>query len=160
VADNLLLTGYRAPRFGWGPLLDRRAMLSHARGLIAEFGIRAAGPEAPVRTLSGGNLQRLILARELSPRPRLILAFHPTRGLDVGGTEAVHRLLLDRRRAGAAILLISEDLDEILLLSDRIAVLHGGELAGTVETGGVTMEALGLMMAGVRPADAGGVSGP
>ena len=160
VADNLLLTGYRAPRFGWGPLLDRRAMLSHARGLIAEFGIRTAGPEAPVRTLSGGNLQRLILARELATRPRLILAFHPTRGLDVGGTEAVHRLLLDRRRAGAAILLISEDLDEILLLSDRIAVLHGGELAGTVETGTVTMEALGLMMAGVRPADAGGGSGP
>jgi simple sugar transport system ATP-binding protein len=154
VADNLLLNRYRDPQFG-GLLLDRRAMLNQARGLMAEFGIRAAGPEAPVRTLSGGNLQRLILARELSIRPRLILAFHPTRGLDVGGTEAVHQLLLRRRRAGAAVLLISEDLDEILLLGDRIAVLHGGEIAGTVETGSVTVETLGLMMAGVRPTDAG-----
>jgi simple sugar transport system ATP-binding protein len=154
VADNLLLNRYRDPQFG-GLLLDRRAMLNQARGLMAEFGIRAAGPEAPVRTLSGGNLQRLILARELSIRPRLILAFHPTRGLDVGGTEAVQQLLLRRRRAGAAVLLISEDLDEILLLGDRIAVLHGGEIAGTVETGSVTVETLGLMMAGVRPTDAG-----
>src|SRR5438445_4234356 len=143
VADNLLLNRYRDPQFG-GLLLDRRAMLNDARRLMAEFGIRAAGPGAPVRTLSGGNLQRLILARELSIRPRLILAFHPTRGLDVAGTEAVHRLLLRQRRAGAAVLLISEDLDEILLLGDRIAVLHGGEIAGTVETGGVPVETLGL----------------
>jgi len=154
VADNLLLTAYRSPRFGRGLLLDQRAMLDHARALMAEFRIRGAGPMAPARTLSGGNLQRLILARELSGHPRLILAFHPTRGLDVGGTEVVHQLLLSQRRAGAAVLLISEDLDEILQLCDRIAVLYGGEVAGMVEAGRVTVEALGLLMAGVRPAGA------
>jgi len=152
VADNLLLTEYRAPRYGRGPFLDRRAVLDHARHLMAEFGIRAAGPEAPVRTLSGGNLQRLILARELSSHPRLLLAVHPTRGLDVAGTEAVHQVLLRQRRAGVAVLLISEDLDEILLLCDRIAVLYAGEVAGMVDSGQVSAEALGLMMAGIRPA--------
>jgi simple sugar transport system ATP-binding protein len=155
VTDNLLLNRYREPEFGRGPLLDRRAMLLEARRLIDEFGIRTTGPAAPARTLSGGNLQRLILAREVGTHPRLILAFHPTRGLDVGATETVHRLLVDQRRAGAAILLISEDLDEILLLSDRIAVLYGGEVVGTVRTDRVTVETLGVMMTGARPAGAG-----
>ena len=156
VADNLLLKAYRAPRFGRGPFLDRRAILDHAEGLIAEFGIRTPDPDAPARTLSGGNLQRLILAREISSRPRLILAFHPTRGLDVGATETVHQLMLAQRRAGVAILLISEDLDEIFMLSDRIAVISAGELVDTVRAAGVTVETLGLMMAGVRPAGAAG----
>jgi simple sugar transport system ATP-binding protein len=151
VADNLLLRDYRDRRFGRRVFLDPRAVREHGERLIAEFGIRCAGPAAPVRTLSGGNLQKLILARELSTHPRLILAFHPTRGLDVGATEAVHRLLLAQRRAGTAILLISEDLDEILLLSDRIAVIHAGQLVGLVRAGSVPVEALGLMMAGVRP---------
>jgi len=155
VADNLLLNRYRDTEFGRGPLLDRRAMLDEAHRLIGEFGIRTSGPAAPVRTLSGGNVQRLILARELGTHPRLILAFHPTRGLDVGATETVHQLLVNQRAAGAAILLISEDLDEILLLSDRIAVLYGGEVVGTAETDRVTLETLGLMMTGVRPAGAG-----
>jgi general nucleoside transport system ATP-binding protein len=155
VADNLLLNRYREPAFGRGPLLDRRAMLLEARRLIGEFGIRTTGPAAPARTLSGGNLQRLILAREVGTDPRLILAFHPTRGLDVGATETVHRLLVNQRRAGAAILLISEDLDEILVLSDRIAVLYGGEVVGTVRPDRVTVETLGVMMTGARPAGAG-----
>jgi len=150
VADNLVLDRYRDPEFGRGPLLDSRAVLENARRLITEFEIRTAGPAAPARTLSGGNLQRLILAREIGQHPRLILASHPTRGLDVGATEAVHQLLLAQRRAGAAILLISEDLDEILQLSDRIAVLSGGELVGIAEPDRVTAETLGLMMAGVR----------
>jgi len=155
VADNLLLNRYRDPEFGRGPLLDRRAMQDEARRLIDEFGIRTAGPAAPVRTLSGGNLQRLILAREIGTHPRLILASHPTRGLDVGATETVHQLLMNQRRAGAAILLLSEDLDEILLLSDRIAVLYAGEVVGIVQTDRVTVETLGLMMTGARAAGAG-----
>ncbi|HKV44471.1 MAG TPA: ABC transporter ATP-binding protein [bacterium] len=153
VEDNLLLKDYRAPEFGRGPLLDRRAIRRHASGLIAQFGIRTPDPRTPAGTLSGGNLQRLILAREIANRPRLILAFHPTRGLDVGATETVQQMLLTQRRAGAAVLLISEDLDEILLLSDRIAVICAGELVGTVRAGDVTVEALGLMMAGVRGED-------
>jgi ABC-type uncharacterized transport system ATPase subunit len=150
VEDNLLLKDYRAPEFGRGPFLDRRAVRQHASRLIAEFGIRTPDPRTPARTLSGGNLQRLILAREIANRPRLILAFHPTRGLDVGATETVHQMILSQRRAGAAVLLISEDLDEILLLSDRIAVIYAGELVDTVRAGDVTVEELGLMMAGVR----------
>jgi len=153
VADNLILKSYRDPAFGWGPFLDRRAVAAHARALIAEFGIRTPGPNSSVQTLSGGNLQRLILAREFFSHPRAILAFHPTRGLDIGATETVHRLLLAQRRAGAAVLLISEDLDEILLLSDRIAVIFGGELMGIVRAGEASLEEIGLMMGGARRAD-------
>ncbi len=148
VADNLVLKSYRDPGFGRGPVLDRRAVTAYAQRLIAEFGIQAPGPATPVQALSGGNLQRLILAREISQRPRVILGFHPTRGLDIGATEAVHRMLLDQRRAGAATLLISEDLDEVLLLSDRIAVIFGGELTGMVRAGEVSVEEIGLMMGG------------
>lgn len=150
VADNLMLKSYRDSRFGRGPLLDRRAVAKRARELIAEFGIQTPGPDTPTRTLSGGNLQRLILAREISARPRLILAFHPTRGLDIGATEVIHRSLLIQRRAGAAILLISEDLDEVRLLSDRVAVMCAGELMGVVRAGEVTVEEIGLMMGGAR----------
>jgi len=148
VADNLVLKRYREPRFGRGPLLDGAAVAAHARQLIAEFEIQTPSPGTPARALSGGNLQRLILAREISARPRVILAFHPTRGLDISATEAVHRLLLAERRAGAAVLLISEDLDEILLLSDRIAVIFGGALIGVTEAREASVEALGLMMGG------------
>jgi general nucleoside transport system ATP-binding protein len=151
VADNLVLRGYWDPQFGRGPFLDPRSVREHARRLILEFGIRCAGPAAPTRTLSGGNLQKLILARELTLHPRLILAFHPTRGLDIQATEQVHQLLLAERRAGAAVLLISEDLDEILLLSDRIAALHAGQIVATVAAGQVPVESLGLMMAGILP---------
>ncbi len=157
VADNLLLKDYRSREFGRGPFLDHQAVMDHASRLITEFGIRAA-PGSPVRTLSGGNLQRVILAREITSGPRLILAFHPTRGLDVGATEMVHQLMLMQRRAGVAILLISEDLDEILLLSDRIAVIYAGELIDTVRAADVTVDVLGLMMAGVRPAGERGTS--
>ena len=152
VADNLVLKSYRDRRFGRGLFIDRRAVAGYARDLIAEFGIQTPGAEAPAGTLSGGNLQRLILAREISTRPRLILAFHPTRGLDIGATETIHRLLLNQRRAGAAILLISEDLDEVLLLSDRIAVFSGGEVMGVVRAGEAGADEIGLMMGGARRA--------
>ena len=160
VADNLLLRGYRDRQFGRGPFLDPRSVRAHARRLIVEFGIRCAGPAAPTRTLSGGNLQKLILARELTLHPRLILAFHPTRGLDIQATEQVHQLLLAERRAGAAVLLISEDLDEILLLSDRIAALHAGQIVAIVASGQVPVESLGLMMAGIPPGPGGHPGAP
>jgi general nucleoside transport system ATP-binding protein len=160
VADNLLLRDYRDRRFGRWPFLDLRTVRQHADRLIVEFGIRCGGPAAPTKTLSGGNLQKLILARELSIHPRLILAFHPTRGLDIGATEAVHQMLLEQRHVGAATLLISEDLDEILLLSDRIAVIHAGLIVGTVDAGRVPVESLGLMMAGVPPGTDGRPDAP
>jgi simple sugar transport system ATP-binding protein len=101
--------------------------------------------------LSGGNLQKLILARELSSQPGLIVAAHPTSGLDVSATEQIHRLLLQRRDEGAGVLLVSQDLDELLGVSDRIAVLFAGEVMGTVKAATAQRETLGLMMAGQRP---------
>ncbi|HUW96547.1 MAG TPA: heme ABC transporter ATP-binding protein, partial [Anaerolineae bacterium] len=104
----------------------------------------------------GGNLQKLILAREISSRPALMVAVYPTRGLDVGATEAVRRLLLEQRDAGGGILLISEDLDELLSMSDRIAVLYEGRVMGVRDSEEASVEELGLMMAGTAPEDEGG----
>ena len=103
-----------------------------------------------MKNLSGGNIQKLLLARELSRQPRVLIASQPTRGLDIGATEYVHRRLLEQRAEGTAILLISEDLDEILTLSDRIAVIYEGQIMGEVITEQATAEQLGLMMAGVQ----------
>ena len=105
----------------------------------------------PSRLLSGGNLQRMILARETSAEPQVIIAMHPTRGLDVGATEATHRVLLMARDQGSGILLISEDLDEILALADRIAGLYEGQIMGIVESDKADSEHIGLMMAGSHP---------
>jgi simple sugar transport system ATP-binding protein len=118
--------------------------------MISEYAIATPGPHVPVRLLSGGNIQRLILARELSGRPALVVASHPTAGLDVSATEQTHALLLRHRREDVAILLVSEDLDEILKLSDRIAVLFSGEIVGLLPAGDATRERLGLMMMGQR----------
>jgi len=98
--------------------------------------------------LSGGNLQKLILARETSAHPQFMVAVHPTRGLDVGATEGVHKLLVEQRDAGAALLLISEDLDELLALSDRIAVMYEGRVVGEMPAAGADINHIGLLMAG------------
>ena len=100
--------------------------------------------------LSGGNLQKLILARELHGDPPLIVAAHPTYGLDVGATELVHELLIERSRTGAAVLLVSEDLDEVLALADRVAVIHGGRIVGEAPAEKADREQIGLWMAGVE----------
>jgi simple sugar transport system ATP-binding protein len=110
--------------------------------------VHAPSLDTPVRVLSGGNLQRLLLARELATHPILLIAFHPTRGLDVQATAAVHRLLLDQRQRGTAILLISEDLEELFILADRIAVLYQGQMRGTFHRAEAEREVLGLLMAG------------
>ena len=113
--------------------------------------------ETPVRMLSGGNLQRLILAREISPKPRVMIAMQPTRGLDVGAIEGVHRLLLEQRDAGGAILLVSEELEELLALSDRVYVLANGEVMGEVRE--ADPATIGLMMTGTRLSDLPGGQG-
>ncbi len=151
VSENLVLKHYRRPPFSNGPLLDPKAIGEFARRTIAEYDIATPGPSAPARQLSGGNIQKLILGRELSGRPGLIVAAHPTSGLDVSATEQVHRRLLLRRRDGAAILLVSEDLDEILALSDRIAVIYSGEILGIVPAEEADRERIGLLMMGQRP---------
>ena len=150
VAENLVLKRYRYPPFSRGPVIDRQAIDQFARRMIAEYEIVTPGATTPARLLSGGNIQKLILSRELSERPTLIVAAHPTSGLDVSATEQIHTLLLRRRQEGAAILLVSEDLDEILALSDRIAVLFSGEIVGVVPGAEADRERIGLMMAGQR----------
>ena len=150
VAENLVLRDYRHPPFSRGPVMDRQAIGEFARRMIAEYEILTPGPATPTRLLSGGNIQKLILGRELSGRPNVIVAAHPTSGLDVSATEQIHRLLLQRRAEGAAVLLVSEDLDEILALSDRVAVMFSGEIVGIVDAAQCDRERIGLMMMGQR----------
>ncbi|MDQ4036075.1 MAG: ABC transporter ATP-binding protein [Chloroflexota bacterium] len=145
VAYNLVLE--RLDEFRTGGRIDERRIAEHARELIERFDIRAR-PDDPVVTLSGGNIQKVLLARVLSRDPRLLVVSQPTRGLDVGATEYVRSQLLARRAEGAAILLVSEDLDELLALSDRLAVLYEGRVVGEMGVTDADVEHLGMLMAG------------
>jgi simple sugar transport system ATP-binding protein len=142
ISENLLLTRPR-PFF-----LKRRAMEGAAREAITRFDIRAPGPDAATRGLSGGNAQKALLARELMAGPEVLVVASPTRGLDVGATQTIRELLDERRRAGCAVLLISEDLDEVRSLSDRILVLYEGRVSYETPGEGASVEELGLAMAG------------
>jgi simple sugar transport system ATP-binding protein len=148
IAENLVLRTYRYEPFSKGLLLRKQEIEANAEKLIPEFNIITPSKDAVTRTLSGGNLQKLILARELSGKPKLIVALYPTRGVDVGATEYVRGLLLKQREMGAGILLISEDLEEIFSLSDRIAVLYDGQIMGVVPAESAKIEEIGLMMGG------------
>ena len=150
VAENLILIDNGAPRFArWG-FLRARAIRRHSEALVAEFDVKTPSLDTPARNLSGGNIQKLILARELSARPRVLLAAQPTRGVDVGAAHYIHERLMEQRDAGTAILIVSEDLDEVLTLSDRVLVMFEGEIIAEAKPRESTREALGLMMAGVR----------
>lgn len=148
IAENLALKSYRKRDVSGRFFLSRRAMRDQAEELIRRFNIATPSPETPARLLSGGNLQKVILAREIAQQPLVIVAAYPTRGLDVGATENVRRILIGERNQGTAILLISEDLDEIFALADRIAVLFEGRIMGEVDAGSASLEEIGLMMAG------------
>jgi ABC-type uncharacterized transport system ATPase subunit len=153
ITNNLILKAYRKPPIARRMAVDYATAQQHAEKLKDEYEIMAPSVDTAVRYLSGGNLQRVILAREISVGPELMIAMQPTRGLDVGAIEGVHRLLLDLRRSGAAIVLVSEELDEITSLSDRIAVIYEGQIVGQVE-GDVSDEdrdRIGLMMTGQQP---------
>lgn len=130
-------------------MLDHRRIRQHAEKLIKEYQIKAS-PGDKIRTLSGGNMQKVILARVFERDPKVIVVSQPTRGLDVGATEYVRGKLLEQRQRGAAVLLISEDLDEILELSDRIAVIYEGEIMGVLPAAAADVEQLGLLMSGVK----------
>ncbi len=148
VAENLALKSYRRPGIGRGAFINRKKMREEAVRLIREFDISTPDADTQARLLSGGNLQKLILAREISQQPQVTIAASPTRGLDVGATENVRNILLQERTQGAAILLISEDLDEVMALSDRIAVIYEGEIVGLIPGEQADREEIGLMMAG------------
>jgi len=125
-------------------------VIANAERLIQEFDVDTVGPDQPAGRLSGGNLQKLVLAREVDRDPRVLIAAQPTRGLDVGATEYVRRRLLEQRELGRAILLISADLQEVLALSDRLLVIFEGEITGLMQADEVEIEKLGLMMAGAQ----------
>ncbi len=148
VADNLILPVTGDRRFNRHGVLRRMPIKAHVQGLIQEYDIRVAGPEVEAGTLSGGNQQRLVLARELSREPRVVLSCFATRGLDFASTEAVHRRILGMRDNGAAIAYASVDLDELLSISDRVLVLYQGKVAGVLPTAEADSEQLGLLMGG------------
>ena len=149
LVDNLIMRRFRQPPIARGPFLDDGAARSKAQKLQGAYAISAPTLDTPVRILSGGNLQRLILAREIDAAPRLLVAVQPTRGLDVGAIEGIHQLLLDLREHGAAVLLISEELEELLALADRILVMYEGLVTATVDRpSAADVDAIGLHMMG------------
>ena len=155
VWENAILERCHAPEFSHHGLLRRGAAWSHAARIIEDFDVRCPSPQARIRLLSGGNIQKLILGRVFALDPRLILANQPTRGLDVGAVAYVQERLLAARGAGAAVILISEDLDELMALSDRIAVIYRGRLSPAMPREEVTVRKMGLMMAGHDPGEVG-----
>ncbi|MEY9772754.1 ABC-type uncharacterized transport system ATPase subunit [Sinorhizobium fredii] len=148
VTENVIAERYRSPRFSRMGFLNWKAAGRFAEKLIADYDVKCPSPEARIRLLSGGNMQKLILGRALDPDPAVILASQPTRGLDVGAVAYVHRMLLEARDRGAAILLISEDLEEVLALSDRIIVMSKGRFSTPSSRGERTIRELGDLMAG------------
>jgi general nucleoside transport system ATP-binding protein len=149
VAENLVLE--QLSSFTTTGQINHQAILESAEKLIKDFQIKAA-PTDKVRTLSGGNIQKIILARTLSRNPQVIIAAQPTRGLDIGATEYVHQKLLGQKQKGAAILLTSEDLDEVLRLSDRILIMYAGKIVGEFSSEEANVNTIGLLMAGAKAA--------
>lgn len=151
IAENMVLREHHKQPFSRSGFLNLRDISTHADDLIQKFHVKTPSRDTLAKNLSGGNIQKVVLAREISRNPRVIIAAQPTRGLDIGATEYVREQLLEQRRKGAAIMLISEDLDEILALSDRIAVIYEGQIMDIVPRENATPEKLGLLMAGVHP---------
>jgi simple sugar transport system ATP-binding protein len=149
VCDNLVLSTYYKPPFAKGVVLQEDVCAENARRLIKEFDIRTPSEYLPASNLSGGNQQKAIVAREFSRPIKLLIAAQPTRGLDVGSIEYIHQQIVKMRDAGCAVLLVSVELDEIMALSDRIAVMYRGQIMDTLSIEEATKEHLGLLMAGV-----------
>ena len=148
--ENSILKNYRSGEVGRGWFINWKKVRSYAQGLVDKLGVKTAGLESPVSLLSGGNLQKLLLAREISINPDVIVAVYPVRGLDVGAIEFVREILLEQRKTGKGIILISEELEELFMLSDRVAVIHEGEIMGLLDREELDLERVGRMMAGQR----------
>jgi len=148
VTSNVVMKTYRRRSLSHGPLLALRRMREVAVRIVRRYDVKTPGTETPVRNLSGGNLQKLILGREFEDDPLVLVVAQPTRGLDVGAIETVHSYLRDAAAKGVGILLMSEDLDEIRALADRILVVYEGEIAGELHAGAASVEEIGLLMAG------------
>jgi simple sugar transport system ATP-binding protein len=157
VAENLLLVDNAKPAFSRFGFLRRRAIRQHCERLVGEFSVKTPSIDTPARNLSGGNIQKLIMARELSAGPRVLLVAQPTRGIDVGSARYIHERLIEQRDSGTAVVVISEDLDEVMTISDRILVMYEGRIIGSADPATTSREAIGLMMAGVGASPGGEV---
>ncbi len=153
IKDNMVLNTYYKPPFARWIIIDEKKVISTADAWVKEYDVRTPSIYATAGTLSGGNQQKVIVAREFSRENKLLVAAQPTRGLDVGSIEYIHKRIIDQRDAGTAVLLVSTELDEIRALSDRIAVMFEGEIVAIVRAKEVTKEQLGLLMAGATPED-------
>ncbi|HEX7593530.1 MAG TPA: ATP-binding cassette domain-containing protein, partial [Anaerolineae bacterium] len=149
VQENAILETHGNAPLSRNAFFDFAKVAAHAGQLVREYDVKTPTLATPTKSLSGGNIQKLILARELSRQPKLLVAAQPTRGVDIGATEYIHKRLIEQRAQGTAILLISEDLDEVLALADRIAVMYEGEIVGIVPPN-TPVDDLGLMMAGAK----------
>jgi simple sugar transport system ATP-binding protein len=149
VASNLAMKEYRKRPLSLGILLLPRKVTAFAKRLIESFRIQTPSPETRVKFLSGGNIQKTILAREIGACRKLLVAVYPSRGLDIGATESVRRQLLAQRDQGMAVLFVSEDIDELIQVSDTIAVMFEGRIMAVIPSGEAEPEKLGLLMAGV-----------
>jgi simple sugar transport system ATP-binding protein len=148
LADNAILgVHYRKPAIAALGMIDDRAVVEKALRLIRDFDVRPPNPVAPARALSGGNQQKLIIGREFDLNPKLLLVAQPTRGVDIGAIEFIHRKLIELRDAGAAVLLVSAELEEVLSLADRAVVMYRGKIVGEVDPQRADQEKVGLMMA-------------
>lgn len=157
VAENMVLETYYRPPFGKRLRMNYRAVLAYAKRLIEKFDVRTPGEKALARTLSGGNQQKVVVAREIERNPDVMIAAQPTRGLDVGAIEFVHKMLIEQRDRGRAVLLVSLELDEVMSVSDRIGVMYEGRIVAEMDAKDATEEKLGLLMAGiVQERDEGG----
>ncbi len=148
VAENLVLDQYDTAPFAAGVSLQRQALRANAQQQVSEFDIRTSSIDSPVGTLSGGNQQKVVVARELARSLKLMIVSQPTRGVDVGSTEAIHRRIVQARDNGVAVVIVSSELDEVIALADRIAVMCGGRIVGVLPAG-ASRDEIGLMMAGV-----------
>ena len=150
--DNMVLQRYFEPEFtDKAGFLRRKNIRAYAEGLIEQYDVRAGqGPVTPARSMSGGNQQKAIVAREIDKHPELLVAVQPTRGLDVGAIEYIHKQLVAQRDAGKAVLLVSLELDEVMDVPDRILVMYEGEIVGELDPKSTTQEELGLYMAGAK----------
>jgi simple sugar transport system ATP-binding protein len=148
IAENAILVSHNTPEFQGGGIIKSAAVHSFADRLIRDFKIRCNGSETPIRNLSGGNQQKLILGREISRQPKLLIAMQPTRGLDIGAIDYVHAQIMKLRNEGVAILLVSAEMDELFALSDRIAVMRAGAIVGIVDRSQATVDGIGQLMLG------------
>jgi general nucleoside transport system ATP-binding protein len=149
--DNAVLDMYYQPPYARGILTDERAMTTHAQQLVKAFDVRTPNVHVTASALSGGNQQKLIVAREFSRSPVLLIAAQPTRGIDVGSIEFIHKQIVKQRDEGAAVLVVSAELDEVLSLSDRIVVMYRGKIVASLLAEEADREQLGLLMAGASP---------